>query len=126
MNNEDQQLDENGISCEMVDNMISVFTEGINTDAGSMRSLLYCVYREARKIERSYMSEPVVKYRYLIKGELIEHGDEILDDEKGWINTISCVGMHAPDPAYTSHRQYRRRLRGNFSDDKPCATVAIT
>lgn len=48
-------------------------------------------------------------YRLLEKGETIRYTDEYLSDMRGWIET-KCSGDEAPDPAYTSHRQYRRRL----------------
>ncbi len=56
------------------------------------------------------------KYRRLEYGEIIQEGDEIdacrdgwRDDPK-WEPVTSCIGRPAPDPAYPSHRQYRRKL----------------
>jgi len=53
-----------------------------------------------------------VNYRQLKKGEIIEKDDEVLCESKiGWVTTIeSCVGTLAPDPQYTAHRIYRRRI----------------
>lgn len=47
------------------------------------------------------------KYRQLQKGELIEATDEIRSDDGSW-KPATRVGKEAPDPNYTSHRQYRR------------------
>lgn len=48
------------------------------------------------------------QYRSLKKGEKILETDEYLDDI-GWVLT-KCAGRLAPDPLYTCHRQYRRKL----------------
>lgn len=48
------------------------------------------------------------KYRSLKKDEIIISTDEYLDED-GWRLT-TCVGSLAPDPQYTCHRQYRRRV----------------
>ena len=48
-------------------------------------------------------------YRMLDEGETIRDTDEFLDDSDVWRKTI-CAGEKAPNPAYTSHRQYRRRV----------------
>lgn len=55
-----------------------------------------------------------VNYRQLKKGEIIEKDDEVLCESKiGWVTTIeSCVGTLVPDPQYTAHRIYRRRIVG--------------
>ena len=47
-------------------------------------------------------------YRRLKKGEVIQAGDEIQQDDGTWKITTRCVGEEAPDPQFTSHRQYRR------------------
>lgn len=47
------------------------------------------------------------RYRPLAFGEIIEAGDECRRDDGTWVTGI-CVGELAPDPAYTSHRVYRR------------------
>lgn len=47
-------------------------------------------------------------YRPLSMGETILATDEYLDDD-GWRAT-TCAGGKAPDPQYTCHRQYRRRV----------------
>lgn len=57
-------------------------------------------------------------YRILEKGEIIQEGDEVdgcgdaWRDEPVWI-PARCVGEHAPDPDYPSHRIYRRKIRTN-------------
>ena len=53
-----------------------------------------------------------INYRQLKKGEIIEKDDEVLCESKiGWVTTIeSCIGTLVPDPRYTSHRIYRRRI----------------
>lgn len=48
-------------------------------------------------------------YRILTEGETIRESDEFLDDGGVWRKT-TCAGQEAPNPAYTSHRQYRRRV----------------
>jgi hypothetical protein len=61
------------------------------------------------------MREP--KYRLLEAGEIIKEGDEVdasrdpMRDEPLWRKT-NCVGDHAPDPRYISHRHYRRIVEG--------------
>ena len=58
------------------------------------------------------------KYRNLEAGEIIQAGDEIdccanpWHDCAKWKPVTACIGEHAPDPRYPSHRQYRRRLDG--------------
>jgi hypothetical protein len=52
------------------------------------------------------------KYRPLREGETILAGDECLTDSHlGWQPATHDIGGKAPDPAYTSHRMYRR-IRG--------------
>ncbi len=46
--------DESGISRAMVDKMIAIWAESLNTGGDNIRDLMYCAYREARKIERQY------------------------------------------------------------------------
>lgn len=46
-------------------------------------------------------------YRRLEKGEIIRATDEVQNDDASWSPT-RCAGEEAPDPAYTSHRVYRR------------------
>lgn len=48
------QQDENGISAEMLDSMVQTVAEGLHTGATDMRHLLYCAYRNARKIQQTY------------------------------------------------------------------------
>jgi len=48
------------------------------------------------------------RYRMLQEGETILPSDEHQLDDGGWSKT-NCVGQPAPNPAYTSHRVYRRR-----------------
>lgn len=47
------------------------------------------------------------RYRPLVSGEIIAATDECRRDDGSWATGI-CVGQTAPDPAYTSHRIYRR------------------
>lgn len=47
------------------------------------------------------------KYRPLERGEIVKPGDEIQDDDGVW-RKPTFTGCPAPDPNYTSHRQYRR------------------
>lgn len=52
------------------------------------------------------------EYYYLKEGEIIQEGDEVevsanWNDPPRWEKT-KCVGQKAPDPAYISHRKYRR------------------
>lgn len=54
-----------------------------------------------------------VEYRYLKAGEIIEDGDEVemsntIQDPATWVPAANTVGQEAPDPAYVSHRKYRR------------------
>lgn len=54
-----------------------------------------------------------VQYRYLKEGEIIEDGDEVemsntIHDPALWVPAENTVGQEAPDPAYVSHRKYRR------------------
>lgn len=48
------------------------------------------------------------EYRLLKRGELIQPGDQFLADSGGQWVPAKCIGEEAPDPCYTSHRQYRR------------------
>lgn len=48
------------------------------------------------------------RYRPLKEGEIIRSTDEVQLDSGSWIATPNCVGQKAPNPNYTSHRQYRR------------------
>lgn len=49
------------------------------------------------------------RYRRLDAGEIIREGDEFeIDWPHGWKPAEHCIGDPAPDPAYTSHRIYRR------------------
>lgn len=48
------------------------------------------------------------RYRRLNKGEIIRSGDEVeVDHPYGW-KPAEALFQPAPDPAYTSHRIYRR------------------
>lgn len=54
-----------------------------------------------------------VEYYYLKAGEIIEDGDEVemsntIHDPALWVPVGNTVGQAAPDPAYVSHRKYRR------------------
>jgi len=50
------------------------------------------------------------KYRRLEMGEIIDDDDECYRDGGVWTKTI-CAGRPAPDPNYTSHRLYRRKIK---------------
>jgi hypothetical protein len=51
------------------------------------------------------------QFRRLEMGEIVLATDEIYDDHKReWVEPIWSVGKPAPDPAYTSHRQFRREI----------------
>jgi hypothetical protein len=53
----------------------------------------------------------VRQFRRLEMGEIVLATDEIYDDHKReWVEPIWSVGKPAPDPAYTSHRQFRREI----------------
>jgi len=55
-----------------------------------------------------------MEYRILKKGEIIQEGDECdvcadgWRDAAKWVPAGNTVGREAPDPAYPSHRKYRR------------------
>jgi hypothetical protein len=49
-------------------------------------------------------------YRLLKEGEIVLETDEILDDHGRWMKPVYSVGKPAPNPLYTSHRQFRRRI----------------
>ena len=58
-----------------------------------------------------------MNYYYLKEGEIIQEGDEVemssnFNDPPLWVPT-KCVGQKAPDPAYISHRKYRRPIHPN-------------
>lgn len=52
-------------------------------------------------------------YRLLQEGEIVKETDEILNDKGRWVRPRNSVGHKAPDPRYTSHRQFRRRIKEN-------------
>lgn len=58
----------------------------------------------------------ILKYYYLKYGETIKEGDEVdvcndgWRDPSRWVPAGRTVGQHAPDPAYPSHRTYRRLI----------------
>lgn len=59
------------------------------------------------------------RYRRLEEGEIIQEGDQCLTDSHlGWQPAKHTVGQRAPNPAYTSHRVYRRLIdpHGKGSD----------
>jgi hypothetical protein len=49
------------------------------------------------------------QYRRLEKGEIIRITDDCQKDDGSWLPAV-CVGQPAPDPNYTSHRVYRRKV----------------
>jgi hypothetical protein len=68
-------------------------------------------------------------YRPLKEGEIVSSTDEILDDHGNWIPPKNSVGQPAPDPGYTSHRQFRRRLPEKtfcIDCDEGCADSGCT
>lgn len=71
------------------------------------------IENEAKKIKiMEYKETDWVNYRPLEKGEIIKYGDEILHDKKGWHAVkIRTIGTRAPDPRFTSHRQFRRPIK---------------
>ena len=56
-------------------------------------------------------------YRLLEAGETIKEGDEVdvcndgWRDPAKWVPAGHTVGQKAPDPAYPSHRKYRRAIQ---------------
>lgn len=58
---------------------------------------------------------PLVRqFRRLEMGEIVLATDEIYDDHKReWVEPEWSVGKPAPDPAYTSHRQFRREINSS-------------
>ena len=53
----------------------------------------------------------VRQFRRLEIGEIVLATDEIYDDHKRqWVEPEWSVGKPAPDPSYTSHRQFRREI----------------
>jgi hypothetical protein len=58
--------------------------------------------------QRPFVGHDGRMYICLDEGDIIEPGDYILDDNKGWILASNCFGEKAPNPCFTSHRQYRR------------------
>jgi hypothetical protein len=59
----------------------------------------------------------VRQFRRLEMGEIVLATDEIYDDHKReWVEPKWSVGEPAPDPAYTSHRQFRREINSLPND----------
>jgi len=57
----------------------------------------------------------MAEYRFLKKDEIIQEGDEVDACGDGWRDDpkwepATCIGQPAPDPAYPSHRIYRRKI----------------
>lgn len=55
------------------------------------------------------------EYYYLKHGEIIQEGDECeisnsIHDPAKWVPAVNTIGQAAPDPAYPSHRKYRRLI----------------
>jgi hypothetical protein len=65
------------------------------------------------------------EYRLLAEGEEIKPGDEFLGDDGNWKKTERCVGEKTPNPVYTSHRQYRRRICGECGGDHDTSGARI-
>ena len=69
--------------------------------------------KESGEPLRKEKLKSMVEYRYLKAGEIIEDGDEVemsntIHDPALWVPAANTVGQEAPDPAYVSHRKYRR------------------
>lgn len=43
-----------GISSDMIESMVQTMAEGLHTGATDMRHLMYCAYRNAREIQKTY------------------------------------------------------------------------
>ena len=56
-----------------------------------------------------------MRYRPLKEGEIIRPTDDVQEDDGTWRAGCRCADHPAPDPAYTSHRVYRRLIRSNDS-----------
>jgi len=55
--------------------------------------------------------QQISEFRRLEMGEIVLATDEIYDDHKReWVEPEWSVGEPAPDPDYTSHRQFRRKI----------------
>ena len=58
----------------------------------------------------------VEEYYHLQEGDLIMKGDEVdvcndsWRDPPIWKEVVNCIGERAPNPAYPSHRNYRRKI----------------
>jgi hypothetical protein len=62
----------------------------------------------------------VRQFRRLEMGEIVLATDEIYDDHKrAWVEPEWSVGKPAPDPAYTSHRQFRREINSLPNTSSP-------
>lgn len=69
------------------------------------------VVTRIRQKARTTPSDPR-KFRHLEEGEIVLATDEIYDDHKrAWVAPVLCVGKPAPNPCYTSHRQFRREIK---------------
>ena len=56
------------------------------------------------------------EYYYLKEGEIVQEGDEVevSNDWRSpalWVKAKNSVGQKAPDPAYVSHRKFRRLIK---------------
>lgn len=61
--------------------------------------------------EPKHNEREAMEYRRLTEGETILATDEIYNDgSHQWQPVKHSVGQPAPDPKYTSHRQFRRRI----------------
>lgn len=52
-----------------------------------------------------------IRYRPLKEGEIIRATDDVQEDDGTWRTGCRCAGQPAPNPNYTSHRVYRRRIK---------------
>ena len=62
------------------------------------------------------------RYRMLVKGEIIQDGDEVevsngWKDDSEWRITL-CAGEEAPDPMFPAHRRYRR-IKAEIHNTEP-------
>jgi hypothetical protein len=48
------------------------------------------------------------QWRRLEESEIVQEGDEVLDELGEWVSVCGYLGLPAPDPKYTAHCQFRR------------------
>jgi len=71
--------------------------------------------------------EQLTQYRRLEMGEIVLATDEIYDDiTREWVEPEWSVGKPAPDPDYTSHRQFRRKINSLPNADVDASPTLTT